>query len=542
MMSAAAPVHTHPVQASAPLRAKGAAKSGEGSAPGSATAPVAESGKDFGKYFREQAGPAIQPIALTGQPGAGTKPASGVSVPASADPAPSLPASGIPGSAPPETPLSDSPQSLILEQLQSRLHGTTVEVAAADGPQSGGEAGALAAAPDKAPDLDETKIAKTSLSMKGAQQKGKGEKAAQPQDAASALPVPAGPPAAATLAVTPAVTGIPPLKPIAVILEKAQSAGANSRHAAGSTPTGGKTAPASSATPTIASAADSAQRSQAGVSNQSPVTGLLLVAPSGQVTPGDEKDASVAGNSDASSRNSSPAAPSSHAGHISAIPATPKPASLSAAPAAALHSDAPSSTLPHVTLGPPATTPSAAGSSSPTGATVLYDRIDQGLAPVVLHSGAQHVSVGVHDPELGWVEIQTQNSGGRVDAMLVSSSGQTHDSLAAQLPALAQFLEQRDVRVGTLAVQQPAQAATGGSGQGGGTGTGGGMGSGTGYSGNGGASARHSGSANSGGRSTRQPSAPPTARPGGISGPTPGTDSGGEASLYRPLSYISVRA
>ena len=83
------------------------------------------------------------------------------------------------------------------------------------------------------------------------------------------------------------------------------------------------------------------------------------------------------------------------------------------------------------------------------------------------------MSVGVHDPNLGWVEIQTQNSGGHVDAMLVASSGQTHDSLAAQLPALAQFLEQRDVRVGTLAVQHPTQTASAGSGHGGGASSGG---------------------------------------------------------------------
>lgn len=151
------------------------------------------------------------------------------------------------------------------------------------------------------------------------------------------------------------------------------------------------------------------------------------------------------------------------------------------------------------------------------------------------------MSVGVHDPNLGWVEIQTQNSGGHVDAMLVASSGQTHDSLAAQLPALAQFLEQRDVRVGTLAVQHPAQTPTAGGGQGGGANSGGAMGSGTGYAGNGGG-ARHPNSANADGRSTPRSSGIRTARPGGIAGPAAGTSSGGEASPYRPLSYISVRA
>ncbi len=175
----------------------------------------------------------------------------------------------------------------------------------------------------------------------------------------------------------------------------------------------------------------------------------------------------------------------------------------------------------------------AVGGASP------YDRIDQGTAPVVLHAGAQQVAVGIHDPSLGWVEIKTQSAAGHVDATLVASSGQTHDALAAQLPAISQFLEQRDVRVGSLVVNH--QSA--------------GTGNGTNHFGNssggGGASAQHAGQgfggnagsggngANNGGeRRGPQYNAPISARHSG-----PVTGAGGEsAPPARPLSYISVRA
>ncbi|HET8637211.1 MAG TPA: flagellar hook-length control protein FliK [Acidobacteriaceae bacterium] len=158
-----------------------------------------------------------------------------------------------------------------------------------------------------------------------------------------------------------------------------------------------------------------------------------------------------------------------------------------------------------------------------------YDRIDQGTAPVVLHAGAQHVAVGVHDPSLGWVEIKTQSTAGHVDATLVASSGQTHDALAAQLPAISQFLEQRDVRVGTLVVNH--QSAGSGANH---FGNGSGQHAGPGYGGN-------SGSGGNGGSNGSQRHAPRYNAPAPARHSVPMTGAGGESSA-RPLSYISVRA
>lgn len=119
-----------------------------------------------------------------------------------------------------------------------------------------------------------------------------------------------------------------------------------------------------------------------------------------------------------------------------------------------------------------------------------YTRMDQGAAPIMLHSGVQQVAVGVQDSSLGWVEIRAQNVSGHVDATLLTASGQTHDSLASQLPAMAQFVAQRDVQLGALAVRQQASAGlsngfggagnSGGAGYGTGHGTGHGTGQGTG--------------------------------------------------------------
>jgi flagellar hook-length control protein FliK len=161
-----------------------------------------------------------------------------------------------------------------------------------------------------------------------------------------------------------------------------------------------------------------------------------------------------------------------------------------------------------------------------------YDRIDQGTAPVVLHAGAQQVAVGVHDPSLGWVEIKTQSAAGHVDATLVASSGQTRDALAAQLPAISQFLEQRDVRVGTLVVNHQS-AGSGANHFGNGSGA---QNAGQGYGGNAGSGGN---SGNSGGERRGPQYSAPVPAPHSV----PVTGIGGESSApARPLSYISVRA
>lgn len=208
----------------------------------------------------------------------------------------------------------------------------------------------------------------------------------------------------------------------------------------------------------------------------------------------------------------------------SAQPPAPSLENLAVAPAQARSNEpvpsAPSHIASSVALAP-ATAPGPApnpGSNLPN----LYDKIDQGSAPTLLQAGAQHVAVGVRDPDLGWVEIKTQNLAGHVDAALVTASGQTHSTLAAQLPAISEFLQQRDVRLGTLAVHHQPPGTNAGSGQ---------NGSGS------GPDTRNPSQSGSGHRQQNGEAAN-FSRSRTLAAASPGLD----GAAFRPISYISVRA
>jgi flagellar hook-length control protein FliK len=181
------------------------------------------------------------------------------------------------------------------------------------------------------------------------------------------------------------------------------------------------------------------------------------------------------------------------------------------------------SALQHVSLPAPASGQVAAQLANATPG--LYDKLDQGAAPAVLHSGPQHVAVGVHDPDLGWVEIKMQNMSGRVDAMLTTSSAQAHASLAAQLPAMAEYLGDRDLKIGTLAVHHEMAGADAGDSPGNG-------------SGNGNAGAPNS---NRNDRENPGREGSPLRNPGAGIFPS-GSPPGNESPAFRPMSYISIRA
>jgi len=179
--------------------------------------------------------------------------------------------------------------------------------------------------------------------------------------------------------------------------------------------------------------------------------------------------------------------------------------------------------------------PGAPVTSTTPSAATSYDKLDEGAVPTVLQTGAQHIAVGIRDPNLGWVEIKTQNVAGHVDAALVTASQQTHASLAAQLPAMAAYLQQHDVRIGSLAVHHQPGTTSGtssGSAQGDSRASGSAGGSGSGQSSGSGSNPQNS----------RQPEPPPgTALYTGIS---PGLLPSQSERLegFGPVSYISVRA
>jgi hypothetical protein len=92
-----------------------------------------------------------------------------------------------------------------------------------------------------------------------------------------------------------------------------------------------------------------------------------------------------------------------------------------------------------------------------------FQRLDSGEAPAtLLHSSAHQIAVGVHDPSLGWLEVQTQSSAGHISATLTAASSEAHTSLTADMPAMAQYLADRNVSVHSLNVDAQGNMAGGG--------------------------------------------------------------------------------
>ncbi|HTZ90401.1 MAG TPA: hypothetical protein VMA71_08670 [Alloacidobacterium sp.] len=100
--------------------------------------------------------------------------------------------------------------------------------------------------------------------------------------------------------------------------------------------------------------------------------------------------------------------------------------------------------------------------------TNAFQHLDAAEAPAsLLHSSPHQIAVGLRDPSLGWVEVQTASSAGHVSATLTASSAAAHASLSVQASAITQYLTDRNVSVHSLHVntQGEAQGGFGGGGQ-----------------------------------------------------------------------------
>ncbi|HZY61070.1 MAG TPA: hypothetical protein VFE38_00995 [Edaphobacter sp.] len=103
-------------------------------------------------------------------------------------------------------------------------------------------------------------------------------------------------------------------------------------------------------------------------------------------------------------------------------------------------------------------------SISPQGNT--FQQLDAGSAsPMLLHSNAHSLAVGVHDPVLGWVEVQTQTAAGHLNATLTTASMEAHASLAADGPSIAQYLAEKNVSVHSVSVHTQSGSMGGGQSQ-----------------------------------------------------------------------------
>ena len=79
-----------------------------------------------------------------------------------------------------------------------------------------------------------------------------------------------------------------------------------------------------------------------------------------------------------------------------------------------------------------------------------------GASAQLLHASSRELDVGLRDPAMGWVEIKAHLASGQVSASLAADSHAAHSSLAAELPAMAQYLADRDIVVSRLAVESQA--------------------------------------------------------------------------------------
>lgn len=87
-------------------------------------------------------------------------------------------------------------------------------------------------------------------------------------------------------------------------------------------------------------------------------------------------------------------------------------------------------------------------------AGAVFERMDSAPPPRVLASTTQRLSVGVQDTSLGWVEVHARSEGGQIAATVSTASGPSHAAVAAQLPAMRDFLDGQRVRLDTLRAQQ----------------------------------------------------------------------------------------
>ena len=70
----------------------------------------------------------------------------------------------------------------------------------------------------------------------------------------------------------------------------------------------------------------------------------------------------------------------------------------------------------------------------------------------LLYATPHQLAVGVADPQLGWLEVRAERSGGQLMAQVTADSASSHAVLAASLPAMTSYLQEQRAGVQSLAV------------------------------------------------------------------------------------------
>jgi len=75
--------------------------------------------------------------------------------------------------------------------------------------------------------------------------------------------------------------------------------------------------------------------------------------------------------------------------------------------------------------------------------------------PTWMHAGARQAEAGFHDPELGWVSVRADASGGAVHAAVIPGSEQAAQTLSGHLTGLNDYLSTHHSSVESLTLAAP---------------------------------------------------------------------------------------
>lgn len=135
-----------------------------------------------------------------------------------------------------------------------------------------------------------------------------------------------------------------------------------------------------------------------------------------------------------------------HAGALDAHAVSGSGGALSATPA-----------QPALNSAQPALTPAAVNP---------YARMDEASAPAVLRLTPQNMTVALHDPTLGNIQVQAQSVNGQIIASMATTNAIAHAQLSGHLGSLNGFLHEQNINVSQLTLSRQQLSSGMGGGQG----------------------------------------------------------------------------
>jgi len=110
---------------------------------------------------------------------------------------------------------------------------------------------------------------------------------------------------------------------------------------------------------------------------------------------------------------------------------------------------------------------SASGRSTGNSAQETFAALDSSSAQpstVWVHAGTRQAEAGYQDPNLGWVGVRAEVSGGTVHASIVPSSASAAESLGQHMTGLNNYLNDQHTPVGSLSMSSPDGQGSSGAG------------------------------------------------------------------------------